>query len=63
VLWLSRRSAASVARERFFETFPLDRAFDKSRLAWRRIALDPLLEGGSLTPARRALDSPIAIAC
>jgi hypothetical protein len=67
VAWLSRRSAPSVARERSCETFrrvPVP-AFARSRAAWRRTAPEafPFLGTGSLTPARRALDRPIAIAC
>ena len=40
-------------------------AFSKSRLAFVRVASDvrPLTGGGSFTPARRAFESPMAIAC
>jgi hypothetical protein len=39
--------------------------FSKSRLACRRTLLeaDPFFGGGNVTPARRAFDKPIAIAC
>jgi hypothetical protein len=54
-----------VARERFREgdlRLLLCARF-VSREAFRRVAFDPVLGGGSFTPARRALDKPIAIAC
>src|SRR6185369_3553785 len=61
----SRRSAPRTARERVRETFfarflPAAR----SRLACARVrALVLRRLAGSFTPARRALDNPIAIAC
>jgi hypothetical protein len=63
----SRLSAADVARDRLAEglrwlpLFP----FATSRCAcWRVRAEDvPALGGGSLTPARRALERPMAMAC
>jgi hypothetical protein len=61
----SRFSARVVARERFREgdlRLLLCARF-VSREAFRRVASDPVLGGGSFTPARRALDKAIAIAC
>src|SRR5882724_1302898 len=62
----SRLSAFKVARERladgfFLAAFP----FFTSRFACSRVSLEasPFLGGGSFTPARRAFDKPIAIAC
>jgi hypothetical protein len=66
LLFGSRFKALTVALLRFGETFVgPDFAFSKSRLAFVRVATDvrPLGGGGSLTPARRAFESPIAIAC
>ncbi|PYK40783.1 MAG: hypothetical protein DME60_06760 [Verrucomicrobia bacterium] len=62
---LSRLSAPFVARERVREVFlrPALRPFAKSRLAWRFVRPLPRLGGGSFTPALRALDKPMAIAC
>jgi hypothetical protein len=62
---LSRLSARFVARERFREGFlrrPA-RPFERSRFAWRFVRSLPPFGGGNFTPARRALDKPIAIAC
>src|SRR5213075_994979 len=62
---LSRLSARLVARERFEEGFlrrPV-RPFARSRFAWRFVRSLPRFGGGSFTPARRALERPIAIAC
>jgi hypothetical protein len=65
-LRLSWRSAFNVARERFADGFLLPlRPLLKSRSAWRRTFRELLLffGGGKLTPARRAFDKPIAMAC
>ena len=62
----SRLSALSVACERFRDVGgPPSRAFSRSRFAFSRVFLEtiPFLGGGSFTPARRALERPIAIAC
>ena len=62
---LSRLSARFVARERFRDGFvrrPV-RPFARSRFAWRFVCFEPRFGGGNFTPARRALDSPMAIAC
>jgi hypothetical protein len=63
----SRFNASRRARERLAEGFvflPL-LAFSKSRSACSRVAsgVVPFSGGGSLTPARRPFESPIAIAC
>ena len=66
LLFGSRFKARTVALLRFGDTFvDPDLAFSKSRLAFSRVATDvrPLGGGGSLTPARRAFESPMAIAC
>jgi hypothetical protein len=64
---LSRLSARVVARERFGEgdAFTPDCAAAYSRSAFRRVSSEtfPFFGGGSLTPARRALDRPMAMAC
>src|SRR5512132_2479721 len=60
-------SAPRTAVARFLETFrrapPV--ALAASRAACRRVRAEAvrLLGGGNLTPERRALDNPIAIAC
>ena len=62
---LSRLSARFVARERFREGFlrrPA-RPFARSRFAWRFVRCGPRFGGGNFTPARRALERPMAIAC
>jgi hypothetical protein len=62
---LSRLSARFVARDRFSEGFlrrPA-RPFVRSRFAWRFVRSLPRFGGGNFTPARRALDRPMAIAC
>ena len=62
---LSRLSARFVARECFREGFlrrPA-RPFARSRFAWRFVRCLPRFGGGNFTPARRALDRPMAIAC
>ena len=61
----SRFKALLVARDRVREGFlcPPRRPFAKSRLAWRFVCALPRLGGGSFTPARRAFDKPMAIAC
>ena len=66
LLFGSRSKALRLALLRFGEAFTgPDFAFSKSRLAFVRVASDvrPLGGGGSLTPARRAFESPMAIAC
>jgi hypothetical protein len=63
---LSRFDALDVARERLGHAFLLpERPFAKSRLACLRILLlpRPPFGGFKSTPARRAFDNPIAIAC
>ncbi|PYL70626.1 MAG: hypothetical protein DMF22_08905 [Verrucomicrobia bacterium] len=63
----SRLSAPLVARARAREGFFLAprRPFAKSRFACFRVraTVFPRLGGGNFTPARRAFDKPIAIAC
>jgi len=58
-------SAAFVAFARLFAGRLRERDFLKSRFAFSRVSVEvvPLLGGGNFTPARRALDNPIAIAC
>ena len=62
---LSRFSARLVARERFREGFLRrpERPFARSRFAWRFVRALPRFGGGNFTPARRAFDKPMAIAC
>lgn len=62
---LSRRSARFVARERLVAGFLRrpERPFARSCLAWPFVRDFPRLGGGSFTPARRAFDKPMAIAC
>ena len=62
---LSRLRTRFVARERFREGFVRRpaRPFARSRFAWRFVCCVPRFGGGNFTPARRALDRPIAIAC
>lgn len=62
---LSRSSARFVARERFREGFLrcAARPVLRSRFACRVVRGLPRFGGGSFTPARRALDRPMAIAC
>jgi len=61
----SRLSAFRTARERVRDglrrgaLFP----FRESRAACFFVLADPFFGGGSLTPARRALDNPMAMAC
>jgi hypothetical protein len=61
----SRRSAFEAARERVGEGE--DRRFERlaSRRALRRVSAEaePFFGGGSSTPARRAFERPIAMAC
>src|ERR1700761_7448090 len=63
----SRFRACMVARDRFAETgaFFLDWPFAWSRAAWDRVfsVTFPCFGTGRSTPARRALERPIAIAC
>jgi hypothetical protein len=63
--WPSRRSAFETARERVRDFGVLRRPRASARLAFVRVrALAfPLRGAGSFTPARRAFDRPIAIAC
>src|SRR5215468_7632554 len=62
----SRLSAAEIALERTLDGFRRGcLPFCRSRLACACVLEEalPLLGTGNFTPARRALDSPIAIAC
>jgi hypothetical protein len=63
----SRRSAFEDARERIFEVFFFLALWPRwlSAAAFFLVSSDVLsfAGGGSLTPSRRALDSPIAMAC
>ena len=63
----SRCSAAEVALDRVLDGRPLCalRPFCVSRLACSRVCSEvlPFFGGASFTPARRAFDSPIAMAC
>jgi hypothetical protein len=61
-----RFNARFTARERLAEGFAFrPRPFLRSRFACFRVRADalPFFGGGSFTPARRAFDRPIAIAC
>ena len=62
-----RFSALVVARERFAEVLFLveERPLRESLAAFLRVAADvaPFLGDGNFTPARRAFDRPIAMAC
>jgi len=64
-LWPSRTSLRLDARERLADTFPFPvlRPLRVSRAACSRVSSDAFFGGGSLTPARRALDSPMAMTC
>src|SRR5437660_808726 len=61
----SRLSAALVARDRVREVLlrPPLRPLARSRLAWRFVRFLPRFGGGNFTPALRAFDRPMAIAC
>jgi hypothetical protein len=61
----SRRSAVVVARERRAEGFFFEPLFATSCCARRRVdsEVSPFAGAGSGTPARRAFESAIAIAC
>ena len=63
----SRLSAPLVARERAREGFlrPPRRPLARSRFACLRVRAEvlPRFGGGNFTPARRAFDKPMAIAC
>ena len=63
----SRLSAFFTARERVRDVFRLRALcpFFRSRFAWRRVLVElvPFFGGGNFTPARRAFERPIAIAC
>jgi hypothetical protein len=66
LLFGSRSKARTLAVLRFGEGFVGPAfAFSRSLLAFVRVASDvrPLGGGGSFTPARRAFESPMAIAC
>jgi hypothetical protein len=65
VLRLSRLNAPDTARDLVREVlFVFARPFAKSRCACLRTRLVwPCFGGGNFTPARRAFESPIAIAC
>jgi hypothetical protein len=57
----SRFNACKVARDRFVDVFfPARRV---SRFACSLVSSDAFSGGGNFTPARRAFDNPIAIAC
>jgi hypothetical protein len=58
----SRFSALRVARERFVDLVFLP-ALRRSRLACVFVSSELVSDGGNSTPARRAFDKPIAIAC
>ncbi len=64
---LSRRRTSSVARERFLETgfaLPFLALLESFKAFWRVFSeTAPGLGGGRGTPARRALESPMAMAC
>jgi len=62
---LSRCRAFNVARERLAVGFLPESASSKSRCALRRVASEvlPGFGGANFTPARRALESPMAMAC
>ena len=55
-------NAFNAARERFADLvfFP---ALRRSRFACSRVSCDAFFGAGNSTPARRAFDNPIAIAC
>ena len=59
----SRFSAFRTARDRVGDGLRRDLAFRESRAACFFVLADPRFGGGSFTPARRALDNPMAIAC
>jgi len=59
----SRLSAFLTACERRRDGWRRDFALRRSRAACFFILAEPLFGGGNLTPARRALDNPIAMAC
>src|SRR5438874_7273961 len=61
----SRPSAFLIARERLREGALRFAPLFSSRLALRRVSFEaaPFFGGGNRTPARRAFDKPIAIAC
>src|SRR5258706_2989497 len=63
--WPSRFSLREAARERLADVFPFPalRPLRVSRAACSRTSSDAFFGGGSLTPARRALESPMAITC
>jgi hypothetical protein len=62
---LSRWSAFNVACDRLAEGFFSESAFSKSRCAFFRVASEvlPGFGGANCTPARRAFESPMAMAC
>jgi hypothetical protein len=62
---LSRWRAFNVARDRLAEGLFPESAFSRSRCALRRVASEvlPGFGGANFTPARRALERPMAMAC
>jgi hypothetical protein len=62
---LSRWRAFNVACDRLAEGFFPESAFSRSRCALRRVASEvlPSFGGANFTPARRALERPMAMAC
>ena len=59
----SRLRAPLTARERVRDGLRRDFPLRTSRAARFFVLAEPLFGGGNLTPARRALDNPIAMAC
>jgi hypothetical protein len=61
----SRLRALVVARDRFGFGFPTDAPFSESCFTFFRVSseTEPAFGAFSFTPARRAFESPIAIAC
>jgi hypothetical protein len=62
VLRGSRFNACNVARDRFADFFFFP-ALRVSRFACSFVSSEAFSGGGNFTPARRAFDNPIAIAC
>lgn len=60
---LSRFNAPRTARERVGDGFRRWLPLTRSRLAWVLVCALPRLSGGNLTPAPRAFDRPMAMAC
>ena len=59
----SRFNTPLMARERFADGLALERPLAVSRAAFLRVAADAFLGADNLTPARRALLNPMAMAC